>query len=146
MRKIGKNCIAQRFKAITNKEEVPNDILTQIVRVASSDSCRGVDLEDLVDDFVTFYVAGESTCTCTLNFTVMHRASASAHSRVSTYVPHFKGSMQRLPHKCKQFLSQVSAHAGQNCDRVCLSAHGPWYCPVWKFSNAPKCVNYTGKQ
>ena len=69
MRKIGKNCIAQRFKAIANKEEVPNDILTQIIRVASSDSCRGVDLEDLVDDFVTFYIAGESTCT--LNFTIV---------------------------------------------------------------------------
>ena len=58
MRKIGQDCIAQRFKAIANKEEVPNDILTQIIRVASSDSCRGVDLEDLVDDFVTFYLAG----------------------------------------------------------------------------------------
>ena len=57
MRKIGQDCITQRFKAIANREEVPNDILTQIVRVASSD--RGVYLEDLVDDFVTFYIAGE---------------------------------------------------------------------------------------
>ena len=62
MRKIGQDCIAHRFKAIANKEEVPNDILTQIVRMASSDACRGVDLEDLVDDFITFYIAGEYTC------------------------------------------------------------------------------------
>ena len=59
MRKIGLDCITRRFKAIANKEEVPNDILTQIVRVASSDACGDIDLEDLVDDFVTFYVAGE---------------------------------------------------------------------------------------
>ena len=62
MRKIGQDCIAHRFKAIANKEEVPNDILTQIVRMASSDACRGIDLEDLVDDFITFYIAGEYTC------------------------------------------------------------------------------------
>ena len=59
MRKIGQDCIVQRFKAIADKEEVPNDILTQIVRVASSDAGRGVDMEDLVDDFVSFYIAGE---------------------------------------------------------------------------------------
>ena len=62
MRRIGQDCITRRFKAIADKEAVPNDILTQIVRAASSDACRGIDLEDLVDDFVTFYIAGESTC------------------------------------------------------------------------------------
>ena len=59
MRKIGQDCIVQRFKVIADKEEVPNDILTQIVRVASSDAGRGVDMEDLVDDFVSFYIAGQ---------------------------------------------------------------------------------------
>ena len=56
IRQIGKECIVRRIKAIDNNEEVPNDILTQIIRVASSD--KEVDLEDLVDDFATFYVAG----------------------------------------------------------------------------------------
>ena len=56
IRQIGRECILQRFKAISNKEEVPNDILTQIVRVATSD--KRVDIDDLVDDFATFYVAG----------------------------------------------------------------------------------------
>ena len=56
IRQIGRKCILQRLKAIFNKEEVPNDILTQIVRVASSD--KSVDIDDLVDDFATFYVAG----------------------------------------------------------------------------------------
>ena len=57
IRQIGRDCIERRFKAIANKEEVPNDILTQIVRVASAD--KSIDIEDLVDDFASFYVAGE---------------------------------------------------------------------------------------
>ena len=57
IRQIGQDCILRRFKAITNEEEVPNDILTQIIKVASSD--KSIDIEDLVDDFATFYVAGE---------------------------------------------------------------------------------------
>ena len=56
IRQIGQDCIVRRFKAISNEEEVPNDILTQIVRVASAD--KSVNLDDLVDDFATFYVAG----------------------------------------------------------------------------------------
>ena len=56
IRKIGQGCIEKRFKAIANEEEVPNDILTQIVRVAQSD--KGIQLDDIIDDFVTFYIAG----------------------------------------------------------------------------------------
>ena len=56
IRRIGRDCITRRFKAISNEGEVPNDILTQIIRVASSDT--SIDIEDLVDDFVTFYIAG----------------------------------------------------------------------------------------
>ena len=37
-------------------------------------------------------------------------------------VPHFKASMQQLPYKCMQFISQVSTHAGQNHE-LCLSTH-----------------------
>lgn len=77
IRQIGKDCIARRFKAITNKEEVPNDILTQIVRLASSDTSRGVEFEDLVDDFVSFYIAGE----CTLNYPMTsNQPSARVHA------------------------------------------------------------------
>ena len=66
IRQIGKDCIVRRIKAIDNDEEVPNDILTQIIRVASSD--KGVDLEDLVDDFATFYIAGNASNVITDNY------------------------------------------------------------------------------
>ena len=48
---------------------------------------------------------------------------ASAHSWVSTHVPNFKGSLLQLPYKHMEFISRVSAHAGQNRE-LCLSAHG----------------------
>ena len=40
---------------------------------------------------------------------------ASAHSRVSAHVPHFKGSMQQLLYNGMEVMSRVSAHVGQNC-------------------------------
>eukprot|EP00731_Ephydatia_muelleri_P028730 Em0020g374a len=55
MRRIGRDCIEKRIKAVTSGEEVPNDILTQILQ--TSIAARLVDMETLVDDFVTFYVA-----------------------------------------------------------------------------------------
>ena len=71
---------------MTSGEEVPNDILTQILQTSSGCSIqrspmdinsylspvadRNIDMEILVDDFVTFYEAGERvsavdlSCSC----------------------------------------------------------------------------------
>ena len=57
IRQIGRDCIQQRFMAFTKNKEVPDDILTQIIR--RTDFTDNVDLEDLVDDFATFYIAGK---------------------------------------------------------------------------------------
>ena len=35
MRKIGRDCIEKRINAVISGEEVPNDILTQILRTSS---------------------------------------------------------------------------------------------------------------
>ena len=45
-------------------------------------------------------------------YTVVSRASA--HSQVSAHVQNFKGSLLQLPYKHMEFISRVSAHAGQN--------------------------------
>eukprot|EP00731_Ephydatia_muelleri_P008176 Em0004g514a len=65
LRTIGKECIVKRIKSLDSGEKVPNDILTHILKVASTN--ESADIETLVDDFVTFYVAGEaslSVCFC----------------------------------------------------------------------------------
>ena len=47
---------------------------------------------------------------------------ASSHSRVSSHVPNFKGSLLQLPYKHMEFISWVSAHVGRNRE-LSLSAH-----------------------
>lgn len=59
VRKIGRDLIEKRIQDVSNGEEVPNDILTQILKMASTE--KSVDLEDLVDDFVTFFFAGKQS-------------------------------------------------------------------------------------
>eukprot|EP00731_Ephydatia_muelleri_P020161 Em0012g986a len=69
MRRIGRDCIEKRIKAVTSGEEVPNDILTQILQ--SSVGVKSVDMETLVDDFITFFVAGQETAAYTLSFAII---------------------------------------------------------------------------
>ncbi|KAL5471204.1 hypothetical protein EMCRGX_G029293 [Ephydatia muelleri] len=69
MGRIGRDCIEKRIKAVTTGGEVPNDILTQILQISCTDT--SVDMETLVDDFVTFYVAGQETTANALSFAVI---------------------------------------------------------------------------
>ncbi|KAL5471218.1 hypothetical protein EMCRGX_G029311 [Ephydatia muelleri] len=69
MRRIGRDCIEKRIKAVATGGEVPNDILTQILQISCTNT--SVDMETLVDDFVTFYVAGQETTANALLFAVI---------------------------------------------------------------------------
>ena len=50
--------IQERQEAISRGEDTPSDILDHILRVAEADST--LTLEYLVDEFVTFFFAGQS--------------------------------------------------------------------------------------
>ena len=73
IRKIGKKCIETRISALKNGEKCERDILSCILNHASKHNnystldvynggLQGVtenfDLEDIIDDFATFYSAG----------------------------------------------------------------------------------------
>ena len=75
VRQIGEYCIRKRLTALENNEEVPHDILTLILQTVRELACVAViivililllmsvtedsiDMEELLDDFVTFYAAG----------------------------------------------------------------------------------------
>ena len=57
VRDTGKKLIDERRKAIKTGGDVPSDILTYILKSTNEDST--VEYEELIDHFVTFFVAGE---------------------------------------------------------------------------------------
>ncbi|XP_072284118.1 cholesterol 24-hydroxylase-like [Pyxicephalus adspersus] len=72
LRRTGRECIERRRKAIEDGEDIPVDILTQILKgAAQEDEC---DMEDLLDNFVTFFIAGQETTANQLAFTVIELA------------------------------------------------------------------------
>ncbi|NXP15743.1 CP46A hydroxylase, partial [Thinocorus orbignyianus] len=69
LRRVGKECLDQRRKDIQNGKEVALDILTQILKGHDLEETR--DDETILDNFVTFFVAGHETTANQLSFTVM---------------------------------------------------------------------------
>lgn len=60
IRSFAKQVIEERLLAMQNREESPMDILDHILREARE--TPEVSMEDLVDNFVTFFIAGMQTC------------------------------------------------------------------------------------
>ncbi|XP_065696025.1 cholesterol 24-hydroxylase [Patagioenas fasciata] len=69
LRRVGKECLDQRREDIRNGKEVTLDILTQILKGDALEETR--DDENILDNFVTFFVAGHETTANQLSFTVM---------------------------------------------------------------------------
>ncbi|KAL0963162.1 hypothetical protein UPYG_G00350520 [Umbra pygmaea] len=72
LRDTGRKWINERKMAVQNGEDVPKDILTQILKTAGSEENIGSDDEELMlDNFVTFFIAGQETTANQLAFAVM---------------------------------------------------------------------------
>uniref|UniRef100_A0ABM5FBG2 Cholesterol 24-hydroxylase-like isoform X1 n=1 Tax=Pogona vitticeps TaxID=103695 RepID=A0ABM5FBG2_9SAUR len=69
LRRTGKECIERRRKAIENGEEIPMDILSQILKSAAQEG--DCDEESILDNFVTFFFAGHESTASLLSFTIM---------------------------------------------------------------------------
>ncbi|NXD99836.1 CP46A hydroxylase, partial [Chaetorhynchus papuensis] len=69
LRRVGKECIERRREAIQNGKEAPLDILTQILKGDALENTR--DDENILDNFITFFVAGHETSANQMAFTVM---------------------------------------------------------------------------
>ena len=57
IRNYGKKVIQERQEAILHGDDTPNDILAHILRVAEAEPT--LTLENLLDEFVTFFIAGQ---------------------------------------------------------------------------------------
>ncbi|XP_059369215.1 cholesterol 24-hydroxylase-like [Carassius carassius] len=72
LRKTGDKWIQKRKTAIENGEDVPKDILTQILKTAEEENVNNTkDHEQMLDNFVTFFIAGQETTANQLSFAIM---------------------------------------------------------------------------
>uniref|UniRef100_A0A671L687 Cholesterol 24-hydroxylase-like n=1 Tax=Sinocyclocheilus anshuiensis TaxID=1608454 RepID=A0A671L687_9TELE len=72
LRKTGEKWIQKRKTAIENGEDVPKDILTQILKTAEEENVNNTkDHEQMLDNFVTFFIAGQETTSNQLSFAIM---------------------------------------------------------------------------
>ncbi|XP_059211920.1 cholesterol 24-hydroxylase-like [Centropristis striata] len=72
LRTTGAQWIHDRKVAIQNGDDVPKDILTQIIKTAGKEeSMTTEDEEVMLDNFVTFFIAGQETTANQLAFCIM---------------------------------------------------------------------------
>ncbi|KAM4633676.1 cholesterol 24-hydroxylase-like isoform 2-T2 [Polymixia lowei] len=75
LRSTGAKWINNRRVAMQNGQHVPKDILTQIIKSASKEENTGKEDEELMlDNFVTFFIAGQETTANQLAFCIMELA------------------------------------------------------------------------
>uniref|UniRef100_A0A8C7XW25 Cholesterol 24-hydroxylase n=1 Tax=Oryzias sinensis TaxID=183150 RepID=A0A8C7XW25_9TELE len=75
LRSTGAKWVNERKTAIQNGEEVPKDILTQIIKTsAAEEKMTEEDEEFMLDNFVTFFIAGQETTANQLAFCIMELA------------------------------------------------------------------------
>ncbi|XP_030830518.1 cholesterol 24-hydroxylase [Strongylocentrotus purpuratus] len=73
IRAVGRRCILARIDALRRGDQVPQDILTYILQESNNlEGIKDFDLEDMVDEFVTFFGAGQETTANLLSFTLLH--------------------------------------------------------------------------
>uniref|UniRef100_A0A8C6Z4L9 Cholesterol 24-hydroxylase n=1 Tax=Nothoprocta perdicaria TaxID=30464 RepID=A0A8C6Z4L9_NOTPE len=103
LRRVGRECIKQRREAVENGKEATMDILTQIL--------KGDDDENMLDNFVAFFVAGHETTANQLSFTVMAVAQhPEILERLQAEVDEVIGAKRHIDYEdlCKlKYLSQV---------------------------------------
>ncbi|XP_075904536.1 cholesterol 24-hydroxylase-like [Nelusetta ayraudi] len=71
LRRTGAEWINNRKAAIQNGDEVPKDILTQIIKTVDKETMTPEDEEFMLDNFLTFFIAGQETTANQLAFCIM---------------------------------------------------------------------------
>ncbi|XP_038072756.1 cholesterol 24-hydroxylase-like [Patiria miniata] len=72
IRELGRECIEGRRDAIQRGQTVPQDILTYILEETKGLSAEeSIPMEDMIDEFTTFFLAGQETTANLLSFTLL---------------------------------------------------------------------------
>ncbi|XP_078350240.1 cholesterol 24-hydroxylase-like [Oculina patagonica] len=109
IRNFGRKLILERQEAVLRGEDTPPDILAHILSVAEKEP--SITVEDLVDDFATFFVAGQETTSNQLSFTLYEiLRHPDVENRIIQEVETVLGSRQFVEYKDignLQFLGQT---------------------------------------
>ncbi|KAG8561504.1 hypothetical protein GDO81_015371 [Engystomops pustulosus] len=138
LRKTGQECIERRMKAIQDGEDLPIDILTQILKGAELED--GCSMEDLIDNFVTFFIAGQETTANQLSFAVMELArNPEILTRVQSEVDEVIGSKRDIDYEDLGKLQYLSQESSNN-----FRLPGTTIGPVYRYRDSCQCVPGTG--
>lgn len=109
IRDFGKKVILERQEAISRGEDTPPDILAHILSVKAKEP--SITIEDMVDEFFTFFVGGQETTSNQLSFTLHELLRhPDIEERVNQEIRAILGSRQFVEYKDLgnlQFLSQT---------------------------------------
>ncbi|XP_067952041.1 cholesterol 24-hydroxylase-like [Watersipora subatra] len=70
LRNVGKELIENREAAMRLGQEVPLDVLTHSIKTSQIEG-SGLNKENIIDDFINFFIAGHETTANTLSFTLL---------------------------------------------------------------------------
>lgn len=109
IRDFGRKVILERQEAILRGEDTPPDILAHILSVKAKEP--SITIEDMIDEFFTFFVAGQETTSNQLSFTLHELLRhPDIEERVNQEIRAVLGSRQFVEYKDLgnlQFLSQT---------------------------------------
>lgn len=96
LRRVGKDWVQHRREALKRGEDLPADILTRILKAEEG----AQDEEVLLDNFVTFFIAGHETSANHLAFTVMELSrQPEIMARLQAEVDEVLGSKRHLDYE-----------------------------------------------
>ncbi|KAJ8046087.1 Cholesterol 24-hydroxylase [Holothuria leucospilota] len=112
IRDIGRRCILKRIQDIKEGRDYPNDILTHILQVSSHLQNNSVfGMEEMLDEFVTFFVAGQETTASLMAFTFEYLGRyPDIYKKVQEEIDDVVGNKQSISYDdiCKlEYLSLV---------------------------------------
>ena len=75
LRKFARDCIADRMKNIADDKTVPDDYLSLLIKHGADSS---LSMDDIIDEFLTIFVAGQETTANSLSF-VLYEILSNPH-------------------------------------------------------------------
>ncbi|XP_038073902.1 cholesterol 24-hydroxylase-like [Patiria miniata] len=98
LRETGRQCIEQKQRAIERHEEVPDDILTQIIKQSMQlEEKDQLQMEEIIDEFVTLFFAGQETTANLLSFCLVELGNhPEIMHRLRTEIEAVMGDKDRL--------------------------------------------------